>query len=87
VAAAVNATSTHTHDAAEPSAGGTAKVSTKKSGSSRAPSTMNRRRDPVTASDRSLRAPITGSITTSQIFATATSAPAARAAMPRVSVR
>ena len=48
---------------------------------------MNRRRDPVTARLWSLRAPITGSMSTSHTFATVTSTPAQIAATPSVSVR
>ncbi len=56
-------------------------------GSASAPVTMNPRREPVRASWRSDAAPISGSISTSQIFAAVTISPAASAATPRLSVR
>ena len=45
----MKAISTQSPDNTGPSPAGTAKVRTKKIGSSMAPSTMNRRREPVTA--------------------------------------
>ncbi len=72
--------------AASGSPGGTAKVSTKNTGSRMAPSTMKRRREPVRARLRSLRAPIQGSMMTSQIFDTVNAAPAKAGFTPRVLV-
>ena len=55
---------------------GTAKVSDEEHGQQRSrPAIMKRRRDPVRARLRSLRAPMTGSMITSQTFATVTSMP------------
>ena len=49
VAQSTKAMSTQTPAGTGPSDAGTAKVSAKKTGSRSAPSSMNRRRDPVTA--------------------------------------
>jgi hypothetical protein len=87
VAVSRNATKTQSPETTGSSPAGTAKVAMKNTGISAPPSTMNRRLDLVTARLRSLRAPITGSMMTSQILATVTRMPAARAATPRVSVR
>ncbi len=83
----MNATSTQMLLASGPASGLAAKVSTKNTGSNRPPSTMKRRRDPVSARLRSLRPPMTGSMTTSHSFATPMMMDAPSAAIPSVSVR
>ena len=87
VAVARNATSTQITPATGPNTGGTAKVSAKNTGRVKAPMSMKRLRLPVRMRLRSDHAPITGSITTSQIFARVTIVPARIAATPRLSVR
>jgi hypothetical protein len=86
VAARMNPVSTQAADSASGSPGGTAKVSTKNTGSRMAPITMKRLREPVRARLRSLRAPIQGSMMTSQIFETVKAAPANAGFTPRVLV-
>ena len=70
VAASRNATSTQTPAATGPSAGGHREGEHEEHRQQRrAPSSMKRRRDPVRARLRSLRAPMTGSMMTSQTLA------------------
>ena len=83
----VKAKKTQTAPAIGPSAGGTAKVRAKKTGRPNAPISMSRRRVPCRARSRSVRAPMIGSMTTSQIFAIVMTMPATIAAMPSESVR
>ncbi len=87
VAVSVNAMSTQIAPTTGPSAGGTANVNANSTGSAHAPISMSRRLLPCRARSRSVRAPITGSITTSHTFAIVMTAPAASAATPRESVR
>ena len=87
VAVSVKAMSTQIAPTTGPSAGGTAKVSAKSTGEASAPISMSRRRVPCRARSRSVRAPMIGSMTTSQTFATVITAPAASAATPSESVR
>nr|BFF09402.1 hypothetical protein GCM10025699_07050 [Microbacterium flavescens] len=87
VAVRVNAKKTQIAATAGPSAGGTAKVRAKSTGMLHAPTSMSRRRVPWRARSRSVRAPITGSITTSQILASVITRPATSAATPSESVR
>ncbi len=86
VAVMRKAMSTHTPEATGPIPAGTANVSTKNTGRASAPRIIAGLRVPRSARLRSLRAPITGSMITSHTFATVISAPAAAAAMPRLSV-
>ncbi len=83
----MNATSTQMPATTGPRAGGTAKVRAKSTGSVHAPTSIRRRRLPLRARSRSVNAPITGSMATSQIFAIVITAPAASAATPSESVR
>jgi hypothetical protein len=87
VAVSRNATSTHSAPITGPSDGGTANVSANSTGSESAPMSMRRRRVPRLARSRSVREPITGSMTTSHTFDTVTITPARRAVTPRLSVR
>ena len=87
VAVSRNAISTQIAPTTAPRAGGTAKVSAKSTAIEHAPISMSRLRVPCRARSRSVSAPITGSITTSQTFAVVITAPAARAATPSESVR
>ena len=87
VAVSTNAMSTHAPDGISPSPCGTAKVRAKNTGRAIEPTIMSGRREPLRARLRSLAVPITGSMITSQIFASVTTMPAASAAMPSESVR
>ena len=87
VAAATNATTTQTAAAEPVSAVGVAKSAANRSGIETAPASRNRRRLPCRAAETSDRAPISGSITTSQSFGTVTTRLASPAATPSVSVR
>src|SRR4051812_50151689 len=83
VAVSTNDMSTHSDAAAGGVPAGTAKVSRKKTGRAIAPSIIIGRREPRRNSILSDLAPITGSMITSQTFATGTTTPATIAATPR----
>ena len=87
MAAATNATTTQTAAAEPVRPVGVVNSAANRRGIETAPASRNGRRLPCRAAETSDRAPMIGSITTSQTFGTVTTRLASPAATPSVSVR